>query len=109
LGFLKNSAIDQHLLRRNRQFDLISFISQSPETIGIGLDEATAIVVQKDIFEVVGRSYVAVYDYNTINAKRERKFSDGNGPESNYQGPFFFLKQGQKYDMKERKVIEIPK
>ena len=106
LGFLKNSAIDQHLLRRNRQFDLIEFIRQSPEIIGIGLDEATAIVVQKDIFEVVGRSYVAVYDYNTIVAKRERKFSDGNGPEINYQGPFFFLKQGQKYDLKERRVIQ---
>ncbi|MBE9464392.1 cyanophycinase [Dyadobacter subterraneus] len=106
LGFLKNSAIDQHLLRRNRQFDLIEFIRQSPEIIGIGLDEATAIVVQKDIFEVVGRSYVAVYDYNTIVAKRERKFSDGNGPETNYQGQFFFLKQGQKYDLKERKVIQ---
>ncbi|MCF0054680.1 cyanophycinase [Dyadobacter sp. CY356] len=106
LGFLKNSAIDQHLLRRNRQFDLIEFIRQSPEIIGIGLDEATAIVVQKDIFEVVGRSYVAVYDYNTIVTPKERKFSDGNGPETNYQGPFFFLKQGQKYDMKERKVIQ---
>lgn len=108
LGFLKNSAIDQHLLRRNRQFDLIELIRQSPELIGIGLDEATAVVVQKDIFEVIGRSYVAVYDYNTIVSKRERRFSDGNGPETNYQGPFFFLKQGQKYDLKERKVIEEP-
>jgi cyanophycinase len=105
LGFLKNAAIDQHLMRRNRQFDLIEFIRQSPEIIGIGLDEATAIVVQKDIFEVIGRSYVAVYDYNTIIAKRERRFSDGNGPETNYQGPFFLLKQGQKYDLRERKVI----
>jgi len=105
LGFLKNSAIDQHLLRRNRQFDLVEFIRRSPEIIGIGLDEATAIIVQKDVFEVVGRSYVAVYDYNTIVAPRERKFSDGNGPETNFQGPFFFLKQGQKYDLKERKVI----
>ena len=105
LGFLKNSAIDQHLLRRNRQFDLVDFIRQSPEIIGIGLDEATAIVVQKDVFEVIGRSYVAVYDYNTIVTKKEIKFSDGNGPETNYQGPFFLLKQGQKYDLKERKVI----
>lgn len=108
LGFLKNSAIDQHLLRRNRQFDLIEFIRQSPELIGMGLDEATAIVVQKDVFEVIGRSYVAVYDHNTIVSKRERRFFDGNGPETNYQGPFFFLKQGQKYDLKERKVLEEP-
>ncbi|WP_229217218.1 cyanophycinase [Dyadobacter luteus] len=50
LAFLKNSVIDQHLLRRNRQFDLVDFVKNAPEYIGIGLDEATAIVVQKDTF-----------------------------------------------------------
>ena len=85
LGFLRNSVIDQHLLARNRQFDLEDFVNMAPNYIGIGLDEATAIVVVKDELEVVGRSVVAIY--NT-----ESK-------------PFFFLKQGQKYDLKERKVI----
>ena len=69
LGFLKNSAIDQHLLRRNRQFDLVDFIRQSPDLIGLGLDESTAVLVQKDTFEVIGKSYVAVYDYQTIIGK----------------------------------------
>ncbi len=47
-GFLKNSAIDQHLLRRNRQFDLIDVVAKRPDLIGIGIDENTAIVVQDD-------------------------------------------------------------
>ena len=47
-GFLKNTAIDQHLLRRNRQFDLIEIIEAWPELLGIGIDENTAIVVQGD-------------------------------------------------------------
>lgn len=44
-GFLTNSAIDQHLLMRNRQFDLVDVINEHPELLGIGIDENTAIVV----------------------------------------------------------------
>ncbi|NNF29412.1 MAG: cyanophycinase, partial [Gemmatimonadetes bacterium] len=39
LGFLRNVAVDQHLLRRNRQFDLIEVVEARPELLGIGLDE----------------------------------------------------------------------
>lgn len=61
-GFLKNVAIDQHLLRRNRQFDLIGVVEKHPELLGIGIDENTAIVVEGDRFDVIGRGYVAIYD-----------------------------------------------
>jgi cyanophycinase len=94
LGFLKNSAIDQHLLKRNRQFDLIDFIKVSPKLIGIGLDEATAIVVQKDTLQVVGKSYVAIYDHDTIIKKNI---------------PFILLKDGERYDLKNRAFINPPK
>ncbi|KPK01709.1 MAG: peptidase S51, partial [Gemmatimonas sp. SG8_28] len=43
-GFLANTAIDQHLLRRNRQFDLIEVVETFPDLLGIGIDENTAIV-----------------------------------------------------------------
>lgn len=85
LGFLKNSAIDQHILVRNRQLDLQSFIKIVPQFIGIGIDESTAIVVAKDEFEVIGKSYVAVHDSKTES--------------------YVFLKKGQKYDLKEHKTI----
>ncbi|MEM7357465.1 MAG: cyanophycinase, partial [Acidobacteriota bacterium] len=63
LAFLRDVAVDQHLLKRNRQFDLIEIIEARPELLGIGLDENTAIVVQGDRFEVIGQSYVAIYDH----------------------------------------------
>lgn len=96
LGFLKNSVIDQHLLKRNRQFDLVPFIQHAPDYIGLGLDEATAVVVSRDTLEVVGQSYVAIYDYNTISGKQ------GNGP-------FILLSHGQQYDLKNRKTIQEPR
>ena len=62
-GFLRKVAIDQHLLKSNRQFDLIEVIEANPNLLGIGLDEDTAIVVQGDEFRVIGQGYVAVYDH----------------------------------------------
>jgi cyanophycinase len=105
LGFLKNSAIDQHILVRNRQFDLVGLIRQSPELIGIGLNEATAIIVQKDTLEVIGNSYAAIYDYNTIIGNGEKHVQGGNEVFTASDGPFFFLGAGQRYDLANRKVL----
>src|SRR4051812_25562383 len=54
LGFIHGVTIDQHILRRNRQFDLIDVIKNHPDLLGIGIDESTAVVVQKNVFEVIG-------------------------------------------------------
>ena len=90
LGFLKGVGIDQHLLRRNRQFDLIEVIRAKPELLGIGIDENTAIVVRGDRFEVVGQSYAVIYDANAT--------LDGGGL-------FYFLAPGDRYDMAARKAF----
>ena len=105
LGFLKNSAIDQHLLRRNRQFDLVDFIRQSPDLIGLGLDESTAVLVQKDTFEVIGKSYVAVYDYQTIIGKGAPHVVNDNEDHTASNGSFILLSSGQRYDLQQRKVL----
>lgn len=88
-GLLRGVGIDQHLLRRNRQFDLIEVIRARPELLGIGIDEDTAIVVQGDRFEVIGRSYVAIYDH-------ERLVDSG--------GLFYFLAPGDAYDLATREA-----
>lgn len=88
-GYLKNSAIDQHLLQRNRQFDLIEIIKAKPELLGIGLDEKTAIIVQGDEFTVMGPSYVAIYDHEILEKS----------------GRFYFLAEGDRFDLKERKPM----
>ena len=90
LGFLKGVGIDQHLLRRNRQFDLIEVIRAKPELLGIGIDENTAIVVQGDRFEVVGQSYAVIYDANAT--------LDGGGL-------FYFLAPGDRFNMATREAF----
>jgi cyanophycinase len=89
LGFLKNAAVDQHLLRRNRQFDMLEVIDKHPELLGIGLDEDTAIVVQGDQFDVIGRSYAVIYS---------------SKPVAGASGRFYFMGAGDRFDMKTRKA-----
>ena len=55
-GYLRGVAIDQHLLVRGRQDDLVEVIEKKPELLGLGLDEPTAIVVKGDRFLVIGQS-----------------------------------------------------
>jgi cyanophycinase len=88
-GFLKNAAIDQHLLRRNRQFDMLEVIDQHPQLLGVGLDEDTAIVVRGDQFDVIGRSYAVVYSQKPV--------VGGNGR-------FYFMGAGDRFDMKTRRA-----
>jgi cyanophycinase len=99
LDFMHKVAIDQHHLKRNRVFDMVDVIKTHPDLLGIGLDESTAIVVQRDVFEVIGVSYVCIYDIDQINGKPKNPVGL-NTP----TGPFYFLSKGQKFDLKFRKI-----
>ena len=59
-GYLKDVAIDQHHLARNRHFDMFSILKKYPYLLGLGIDENTAILVKGDVFSVIGDGYVAV-------------------------------------------------
>lgn len=99
-GYLKNVAIDQHHLTRNRHFDMFSILDKYPHLLGIGIDEDTAIIVKGDTFSVMGNGYVAIYDGtfwsregSSLKILPDEKFL------------FYFLKQGDSYDLKRRRVI----
>jgi cyanophycinase len=92
-GLLTDSAIDQHLLRRNRQFDLIPVIAARPHLLGIGIDEDTAIVVSRSTFDVAGNGYVAIYD-----GQRE----------VDPPGGFYLLAPGDRFDLATRTATRPP-
>ena len=98
-GFVTNSAFDQHHLARNRQYDMFDLLKIKPELLGIALDENTAILVQGDVFEVIGDKYVVIYDgtfwsnyFNEIDTLETGK------------NKFYVLKNGDKYNLKERRI-----
>jgi cyanophycinase len=90
-GFLRDVAVDQHLLARGRERDLLEVIAAQPELLGIGIDESTAIVVRGDTARVIGRSKVAIYDARD-SERRE----------------VYFLDPGTRFDLAARRVLPEP-
>jgi cyanophycinase len=90
LGFLPGAAVDQHFTQRSRHKDMTLLMTTYPQLLGIGIDEATAIIVRGVTAEVYGNGRVFFYDYRTKPTG-----------ETDYTA----LAKGEKYDMKERRKI----
>jgi cyanophycinase len=60
LGLLTTAVIDQHFIVRSRYNRLLSALARYPSLSCIGIDEATAIIVQGNKVKVVGESQVVV-------------------------------------------------
>lgn len=94
MGFLPDTAIMTHFLVWNTQFYMPKVVEKHPECLGVGLDERAAIVVHGDEFEVIGSSYVAIYDYNKVLLP---------------DGKFYLIAPGDRFDLSTREVIGEPK
>lgn len=102
-GFLDGAIVDQHFIKRKRHNRLLTLVLEHPGLLGIGIDEATAIVVKPDhTFDVVGDATVVVFDASgtpgvSVDAK-------GNLAGSNIR--MHILKSGDRFDLTERKSLE---
>jgi cyanophycinase len=81
-GYLKNVAINPHLTEAKRENELVNVLDAHPELLGIGIDEKAAIVVQGDVFEVIGEGRVAIYD----NKKHSTNW-------------YYWLSSGERFDL----------
>jgi cyanophycinase len=100
-GFLESAIVDQHFVRRKRHNRLISLVLENPETLGIGIDESTAIIVScGQIFEVIGQNNVLVYDASHADID-----TPSLQPVSAHNLRMHILKPGDRFDMKTKKVI----
>ncbi|KAI1151925.1 hypothetical protein F4825DRAFT_338177 [Nemania diffusa] len=100
-GYLRNVAIDQHVLVRGRIFDMFDILQVRPELLGFGCDENTALVVDGDNARVIGASYCAIYDGGFW--AREGSAEKNLPPKDQL---FYFLRAGDRYNLATRKVIE---
>ena len=91
-GFLPGVAIDQHFTQRDRFEDMTGLKKQFPQLIGLGIDEATALIVRGTTMEVVGKSQVAVFDRQPNDPDTEPEYE--------------VVKAGQRYDFKHRCLMD---
>ena len=87
LGFLTGVAIDQHFAQRKRFADMKSLVQTHPQLLGIGIDEATAIIVRHHEAEVFGKGNVAFFDSKQTDQE------------------YISVSDGEHYDLKARQVI----
>lgn len=63
LGFVPGAIIDQHFSERQRLGRLLALVAQAPFLLGIGIDEDTALVIEKGRgIEVIGQGAVTIVD-----------------------------------------------
>ncbi len=70
LRFLPGTIIDQHFSQRKRQSRLIKAIEAYPNRIGIGIDESTALLVNREEARVVGDGNVFLFKSQNGDAYR---------------------------------------
>ncbi len=66
LGLVDTTVIDQHFDQRNRYGRLLMIVAQSPQLLGIGIDEDTCGLVEdidgEAVMSVMGRGAVTIFD-----------------------------------------------
>lgn len=105
LGLVEDAVIDQHFEQRNRYGRLLMIVAQSPQLLGIGVDEDTAAVVRPGdgTLDVIGRGAVTILDGSQM---------VGNAHEAQRNQPLLasgvllhVLPAGSRFDLARRRLL----
>lgn len=81
LGFLHRVVVDQHFSERQRLSRLLSVVAQNPYLLGIGIDEDTALIIERGVgIEVLGEGAVTIVDGRNMSTNIA-EISDHETPE----------------------------
>jgi cyanophycinase len=81
LGFLHKVVVDQHFSERQRLSRLLSVVAQNPYLQGIGIDEDTALIIERGVgIEVLGEGAVTIVDGRNMSTNIA-EISDRETPE----------------------------
>ena len=101
-GFISGVLIDQHFAERGRIGRLLGAVAQNPRILGLGIDENTAILVERqEEFRVIGEGAIYVVDGRRVS------FSNLTEEETDRTLAIFgvqlhLLSQGDTYDLDTR-------
>ncbi len=105
LGYIKDVIIDQHFAERGRIGRLLGAVAQNPRFLGVGLDENTAIIVEKENrVRVLGEGAVYIVDGRQVTCTN---MDDDNEDRtlSIFNVRLHVLSQGDEFDLFTREPI----
>ena len=103
LGFIRNVIIDQHFAERGRMGRLLAAVAQNPRTLGLGIDENTAVVIDSgETFYVVGAGAVYAIDGRYISYSNVTE-SAADRTLAVYDLKVHVLTEGDSFDIESRR------
>jgi len=101
---IEGVVVDQHFAERGRIGRLIAAVAQNPKSLGVGIDEDTAIVVERARFSVVGSGGVCVVDGGSVTFSTVADV-ENDQPFSVHDAKVHTLAPGDKFDLKARRPV----
>ncbi len=107
LGLIQGVIIDQHFAERGRMGRLLGAIAQNPKNIGLGIDENTAIIIEREqSFYVLGDGAVSVIDGAGITYSNIAE-EEPDVAVSMYDVKLHVLSQGDRFDLSARRPEKL--
>lgn len=103
-AFAEDLVIDQHFAERGRMGRLLAAIAQNPKSLGLGIGEDTAVVVERQRFKVVGSGSVYVCDASGVTFSTVADAADDE-PLSIHDVTVHVLAPGATFDLKHRRPV----
>ena len=105
LGIIPEIVVDQHFHNRNRMARLMSAIAAHPDRLGIGIDEDTCALFERDgIIQVMGRGTVTIIDPQEM-CYTNQPHVGATEPISICNLRVHILSYGDRYDMCQRAIV----
>lgn len=104
LGY--HTLIDTHFTQRRRLYRLFVAIAEFPALMGLGIDEDTALIVQREIGTVVGRGGVTFVDGSSVRFNNSAEVT--RGPELTISAlRVGIVGTAQKFNLRKREVESL--
>ncbi|MEM1366584.1 MAG: cyanophycinase [Cyanobacteria bacterium P01_H01_bin.15] len=103
LGIIPGVLVDQHFHNRNRMARLLSAMASHPDEIGIGIDEDTCALFERDgTVEVLGRGTVTIVDGRRMTHTNQQAVK-AEAPLSLHNLSLHVLCHGDRFNLTQRK------
>jgi cyanophycinase len=105
LGLIPEVIVDQHFHNRNRMVRLVSAIASHPDRIGIGIDEDTCAMFEKDGWmQVLGKGSVTIVDPTEVTHTNEPNVG-ATEPLTIHNMRMHILSYGDRYHLYQRTAL----
>jgi cyanophycinase len=105
LGIIPEIIVDQHFHNRNRMARLMSAVAAHPERLGIGIDEDTCAMFERDgMLQVMGKGTVTIIDPAELSYTNHEQ-SGATDPLSLHNLRVHILSYGDRYHLHKRCLI----